>query len=88
MEIYLCRFAHGEPYISYKTMIERMVRSTSSSSSVHEVEDNNSNPYKNMVMDAMKMNHSYACKCSIIDEELNADATRLFYLLEDSNKPL
>jgi hypothetical protein len=55
---------------------------------VHEVEDNNSNPYKNMVMDAMRMNQSYACKCSIIDEELNADATRLFYLLEDSNKPL
>jgi hypothetical protein len=56
MEKYLYLFAHGEPYIPYKTMIERMIRSTSSSSSVHEVEDDNNNPYKNMVMDAMRMN--------------------------------
>jgi hypothetical protein len=69
-------------------MIEIMVRSTSSSSSVYEVEDDNNNSYNYIIMDAMRMNQGYACKCSIIDEKLNADATRLFYLLEASNKPL
>jgi len=38
-----------------------MVRSTSSSSNVHGVVDENSNPYKNMVMDAMRMNQGYMC---------------------------
>jgi hypothetical protein len=33
-----------------------MVGSTSSSSNVHEVIDDNSNPYRNMVMDVMRMN--------------------------------
>jgi hypothetical protein len=88
MEKYLCRFAHGEPYVSYKTMIEIMVRSTSSSSSVYGVEDDNNNPYNYIIMDATRLNQGYACKCSIIDEKLNEDATRLFYLLEASNKPL
>jgi len=43
-------------YNPYKIMIEMIVKSTSSSSNVHEVEDDNSNSYKNMVMDAMRMN--------------------------------
>jgi hypothetical protein len=34
-------------------MIERMVGSTSISSNVHGAIDDNTNPYKNMVMDAM-----------------------------------
>jgi hypothetical protein len=33
-----------------------MVGSTSSSHNVHEVVDDNSNLYKNMVMDAMRIN--------------------------------
>ena len=33
-----------------------MVESTSSSRNIHEVVDDNSNPYKNMVIDAMRMN--------------------------------
>jgi hypothetical protein len=37
-------------------MIEMMVESTSSSSSMHEVVDDNSNPYKNIVMGVMWMN--------------------------------
>jgi len=37
-------------------MVERMVGSTFSASNVHEVVDDNSNPYRNMVMDAMRMN--------------------------------
>jgi hypothetical protein len=33
-----------------------MVGSISSSSSVHAVVDDNSNPYRNMIMDVMRMN--------------------------------
>jgi hypothetical protein len=65
-----------------------MVGSTSSSSNVHGVVDDNSNPYKNMVMDAMRMNQGYTCWCPIVDEELNIGATRFFDLLQDSDKPL
>jgi hypothetical protein len=39
-------------------------------------------------MDAMIMNRSYTGQCPIVDEELNVDATRFFYLLKDSNEPL
>jgi hypothetical protein len=56
MEKYICLFAHGEPYALYETMVEMMVGSISSSSSVHAVVDDNSNPYRNMIMDAMRMN--------------------------------
>jgi hypothetical protein len=56
MERYSCWFAHGEPYVPHETIVEKMVGSTSSSSNVHEVIDDNSNPYRNMVMDAMRMN--------------------------------
>jgi uncharacterized protein YlaN (UPF0358 family) len=55
-------------------MGERMVGSTSSASNVHDI---------NMVMDAMRMN-----QCPIVEEELNADATRFFDLLKDSDEPL
>ena len=36
-----------------ETMIEMMVESTSSSSSMHGVVDDNSNPYRNIVMGVM-----------------------------------
>jgi len=54
-------------------MIEMMVRSTSKSSNMHGVVEDNNNPYRNMVMDAMRMNQSYAGKYSIVDEEPNID---------------
>ena len=41
-------------------MVERMVGSTSSASNVHGVVNDNSNPYRNMVMDAMRMNQCNA----------------------------
>ena len=56
MEKYLCWYAHREPYVPHDTMIERMVELTSSSSNVHGDIDDNSNSYRNMVMDAMRMN--------------------------------
>jgi hypothetical protein len=52
MKRYLCWFA----YVPHETMVKRMVESTSSSNNVHEVIDDNSNPYRNMVMEAMRMN--------------------------------
>ena len=88
MEKYLCWYAHGEPYVPYDTMVERMVRSTSSASNVHGVVDNNNNPYRNMVMEVMRINQGHANQCPTIDEEPNADASRFFDLLKDSDKPL
>jgi len=65
-----------------------MVRSTSSSSKMHGVVDDNSNPYRNMIMDAMRMNQGYTSQCSIVDEEPNADAIRFFYILKDFDELL
>jgi len=69
-------------------MVKKMVRSTSSSSNMHEVVDDNSNPYRNMIMDAMRMNQGYTSQCSIVDEEPNADAIRFFYILKDFDELL
>jgi hypothetical protein len=55
---------------------------------VHGVVDDNTNPYRTMVIDVMGMNQSNVGQCSIIDEEPNADATIFFDLLKDSNEPL
>jgi len=71
-------------------MVERMVRSTCSYNNVHEVVDDNNNPYRNMVMDAMRMNQGYVDQCSIVDEEPDINAIEVFfffYLLKDSNEP-
>jgi hypothetical protein len=56
MEDYLCWYAHGELFVRNESMVERVVGSTSSASNVHVVANENSNPYKNIVMDAMIMN--------------------------------
>jgi hypothetical protein len=41
-----------------------------------------------MLMDAMRMNQGNVSQCSIIEEDLNADAARFFDLLKDSDEPL
>jgi hypothetical protein len=46
----MCWFAHEESYVPHETIVEMMVGSTFSSNNVHEVVDDNSNPYKNMVI--------------------------------------
>jgi hypothetical protein len=56
MEDYQCWYAHRELFVRNESMVERMVGSTSSASNVHGVVNDNSNPYRNMVMDAMRMN--------------------------------
>jgi len=75
MEEYLCRNAHREPFVPHETLVEKMVRSTFSVNNMREVVNNNSNPYRTMVMDAMRMNQGHAGQCPIIDEEPNADVT-------------
>jgi len=84
----LCWFAHEEPYVPYETMVERIVGSTSSSRSMHRAVDDNSNHYRSMVIDAMRMNQGDAHECSIVDEEPNVDVTRFFYLSKDYKEPL
>jgi len=88
MEDYLCRYAHRELFVCNESVVERVVGSTSSASNVHVVANDNSNPYRNMVMDAMRMNQGNGSQCPIIEEEPNADATRCFDLLKDSDVPL
>jgi len=56
MEDYLCWYAHIELFVRNDSIGERMVGSTSSASNVHGVANDNNNPYRNMVMDAMRMN--------------------------------
>jgi hypothetical protein len=55
---------------------------------MHEAANDNTNPYRNMVMDAMRMNQGNVSQCPIVEEEPNANATRFFDLLKDSNEPL
>jgi hypothetical protein len=69
-------------------MVERMVGSTFNANNVHGVVNDNINPYRTMVIDAMTMNQGYASQCSIIDEESNADTSRFFDLLKDSDESL
>jgi len=88
MENYLCWYAHREIFVRNKSMGERVVESTSSASNVHKVVNDNTNPYKNMVMDAMRMNQGNVSQCPIVEEEPNADVARFFDLLKDSNEPL
>jgi len=88
IENYQCLYAHGEVFVSKRRMEERVVESTYSASNVHEAANDNTNPYRNMVMDAMRMNQGNVSQCPIIEEEPNADTGRFFDLLKDSNEPL
>jgi len=88
MENYQCWYAHGEVFVNKRRMRERVVGSTSSASNVHEAANDNTNPYRNMVMDAMRMNQGKVSQCPIVEEEPNADAARFFDLLKDSDEPL
>ena len=55
---------------------------------MHEVVNDNSNPYKNIVIDTMRMNQGNVSECPIVEEEPNADATRFFDLLKEFDEPL
>ena len=55
---------------------------------MNEAINNNTNPYRNLVMDAMRMNQGNVSQCPIVEEEPNADAARFFDLLKDSDESL
>jgi len=88
MQDYLCWYAYGELFVPNESMVERVVGSTSSASNMHEVGNENSNPYRNMVMDAMRMSEGNVSEFSNVEEEPNANAARFFDLLKDSDEPL
>jgi len=60
MKDYLCWYAHEELFVCNESMVERMVVLTFSASNVYGVVNDNNNPYMNMVMEAMRMNHGNA----------------------------
>ena len=58
-----------------------MIDSTSTSSNMQEVVDNNSNPYRSMVIDVTRMYQDYLGEDShdiSLDEESNIDVARFF----------
>jgi hypothetical protein len=59
MEEYMCWYAHEELFVPYETMVERMVELAFSASNVYGVETDNSNPYRTIVMDAMRINQGH-----------------------------
>ena len=67
VEDYECWYAHGEVFVSNRRMEETMVGSTSSASNVHEATNDNTNPYRNMVMDAIRMNQGNVSQCPIVE---------------------
>jgi len=77
---YMCWYAHGEQFVPHETMIERMVGLTFSVSNVHGVVNDNINPYRTMVINAMRMNQGHAGQCPIIDKEPNAGTTSFFLI--------
>jgi hypothetical protein len=74
MKKYLCWYAHEEPYVPHDTMVERMIGSTFNANNIHGIVHNNTTCYKNMVMDAMRMNQDHVGQFPVVDEEPNADA--------------
>jgi hypothetical protein len=69
-------------------MVKKIVGPISSSSNVHDVVDDYNDLYRNMVMNAMRMNQGYTSQYPIIDEELKTNATKFFDLLKDYDEPL
>ena len=60
--------------------LEMIVGSTSISNNIHKVIDDNNNFYRSIMMDAMRINHSYLGEEGLhIDEEPNVDTNMFFY---------
>jgi hypothetical protein len=67
-------FALGESYVPNKTILERIVGTTSSCGNIYEVVDDNSNHYIRIMMEAMRVNHGYSGEDLSVDEKPNMDA--------------
>lgn len=87
MEKYLCWYAHKKPCVPHDTMIKMMVGLNSNANNMHKVIDDNSNSYRSMIMDAMRMTKDDVSQSLIIYKELNIDSTMFLNLLRYSNKP-
>ena len=74
---------HGEPYDT-----DILVGLSSEGSNCVVNDKGDGNPYRNMVIDAMRMNQGNVSQCPIVEEEPNAEAARFFDLLKDSDEPL
>jgi hypothetical protein len=59
IEKYLYWFAHGESYVPYKTILEMIIGLISSSSNIHGFMDDNSNPYKIIMINITGMTRGY-----------------------------
>jgi len=70
IENYQCWYAHGEVYVSERRMKETVVGSTFTASNMHEAANDNTNPYRNMVMDAMRMNQGNVSQCPSVRDEV------------------
>jgi hypothetical protein len=64
-------------------MVKGMVGSISSFLNVLRVVDDNSNPYRSMMINAIRMNQGYLGECSSVDE-LNENTTSFFLLFKNS----
>jgi hypothetical protein len=77
--------------VPYKMMLERMIGLTSRFSNIIRFMDDNSNPYRCIMIDVLRMNQGYLDKGLYnipLDEEPNIDAVRFFKLLKDLNELL
>jgi hypothetical protein len=53
IEKYMCWYTYGELFVPHDTMARGMVGSTSCITNLHRVVDDNSNSYRNMVMNTI-----------------------------------
>ena len=56
---YMCWYTQKEPYVLHGTMLKREVDSTFKSSNIHGFVNDNSNPYKNMMINTIGIGEGY-----------------------------
>jgi hypothetical protein len=59
-------------------MLKRIIGSASSYRNIYKVINDNSNYYKSMIIDVMRINYGYSSKCLCFNEEPNIDTTKVF----------
>ena len=55
----MCWYTQKEPYVLHGTMLKREVDSTFKSSNIHGFVNDNSNPYKNMMINTIGIGEGY-----------------------------
>ena len=79
---YLCWHVYEEPYFPHKIRLEKIVGSISNFNNIYESAGDISNSYRNMVIDAMRMNcYLGEDSCSIpLVKEPRVDTIKFFKL--------